>query len=92
MHTPERTVQSIQYLEFREHVINKQALQAGLPIALLIPISAGILWFAIRVAMRRLETVARAAAAQDENTIGELPTEGYSVARSVRSSWPSTDC
>src|SRR6185503_15808931 len=45
VHTPSRTVQSVQNLEFRAHVINKQALQAGLPIALLIPISAWILWF-----------------------------------------------
>lgn len=75
LHTLGRTVQTIQYAEFRTHVINKQALQAGLPIALLIPVSAVILWLAIRVALRRLETVARAAAAQDENTISELPTE-----------------
>jgi signal transduction histidine kinase len=46
-----------------------------LPIAALIPISAVILWLAIRVALRRLEAVARAAAAQDENTISELPTQ-----------------
>ncbi|HEY7638543.1 MAG TPA: ATP-binding protein [Steroidobacteraceae bacterium] len=75
MHTPERTVQSIQCLELREHVISKQALQAGLPIAILIPISAWILWFAACRALGRLQTLARAAAAQDENTIGELPTE-----------------
>lgn len=75
VHAPGRTVQSIQNLEFRAHVINKQALQAGLPIALLIPISAWVLWLAACVAMRKLETVARAAAAQDENTIGELPTK-----------------
>jgi signal transduction histidine kinase len=75
MHTPERTVQSVQCLEFRAHVINKQALQAGLPIALLIPISAWILWFAACRALGRLATVARAAAAQDENSIGELPTQ-----------------
>ena len=75
VHTPGRSVQSIQNLEFRADVINKQALQAGLPIALLIPISAWVLWFAACRAMRKLETVARAAAAQDENTIGELPTK-----------------
>jgi two-component system, OmpR family, sensor kinase len=75
LHTPERTVQSIQCLEFREDVIRKQALQAGLPIALLIPISAWLLWLAACRAMSKLETVARAAAAQDENTIGELPTK-----------------
>jgi two-component system, OmpR family, sensor kinase len=75
MHTPERTVQAVQCLEFRSHVIRKQAFQAGLPIALLIPISAWILWFAACRALGRIETVARAAAAQDENTIGELPTQ-----------------
>ena len=91
VHTPARTVQAIQDAEFRVHVIKKQALQAGLPIALLIPISAVILWLAIRVALRRLETVARAAAAQDENTIAELPPRTCR-ARSVRWSWPSTDC
>jgi two-component system OmpR family sensor kinase len=75
VHTPARTVQAIQNVAFRVDIIKKQALQAGLPIALLIPVSAVILWLAIRVALRRLETVARAAAAQDENTISELPTE-----------------
>ncbi len=75
VHTPGRTVQAIQNLEFRAHVIGKQAFQAGLPIALLIPISAVILWLAIGVGLRRLEAVAKAAAAQDENTIGELPTK-----------------
>jgi signal transduction histidine kinase len=75
VHTPGRTVQSIQNLEFRAHVINKQALQAGLPIALLIPISAWVLWLAACRALGRLESVGRAAAAQDENSISELPTK-----------------
>ena len=75
VHEPGRTVQSIQNLEFRAHVINKQALQAGLPIALLIPISAWILWFGACRAMGRIEAVARAAAAQDENSIDDLPTQ-----------------
>ena len=75
VHTPGRTVQAIQNAEFRVNIINKQALQAGLPIALLIPISAWVLWFSACRAMRKLETVARAAAAQDENTIVELPTK-----------------
>jgi two-component system OmpR family sensor kinase len=75
VHTPGRTVQAIQNAEFRVDIINKQALQAGLPIALLIPLSAWVLWFAACRAMRKLETVARAAAAQDENTIVELPTK-----------------
>jgi signal transduction histidine kinase len=75
MHTPGRTVQSIQNLEFRAMVINKQAFQTGLPIALLMPISAWILWFGACRAMSRLEALARAVAGQDENTIRELPTK-----------------
>jgi len=75
VHTPGRAAQSVQNLEFRAHVINGQAFDAGLPIALLIPVSAVILWLAMSVALRRLEAVARAAAAQDENSIGELPTK-----------------
>jgi signal transduction histidine kinase len=75
LHAMGRTVQSVQCLDFREAVINKQAFQAGLPIALLIPISAWILWFAACRALGRIEAVARAAAAQDENSIGELPTK-----------------
>ncbi len=76
IHTPERTVQTVQCIEFREQVISKQAFQAGLPIALLIPISAWVLWFAACRAMGKLESLARATAAQDENTINELPTKG----------------
>jgi two-component system, OmpR family, sensor kinase len=76
MHTPARTVQSIQNLEFRAMVIKKQAFTAGLPVALLMPISAWILWFGACRAMGRLEALARAVAAQDENTITELPTKG----------------
>ena len=75
VHAQGRTVQSIQNLEFRAMVINKQAFQAGLPIALLMPISAWILWFGACRAMGKIETLARAAAAQDENTIAELPTK-----------------
>ena len=75
VHASGRSVQSIQNLEFRAMVINKQALQAGLPIALLMPISAWILWFGACRAMGRIETLARATAAQDENTISELPTK-----------------
>jgi two-component system OmpR family sensor kinase len=76
VHASGRTVQSIQNLEFRAMVINKQAFQAGLPIALLIPVAAWMLWFGACRAMRRLEALARAAAAQDENSISELPTKG----------------
>ena len=73
LHTPDRTVQSAQSLEFREHVIRDQSVQTGLPVAALIPVSALILWLAIQMTLRRLERVSRAAAAQDEHTFGDLP-------------------
>ena len=76
MHATGRTVQSIQNLEFRAMVINKQAFQTGLPIALLMPISAWILWFGACRAMGKLDKLARAVSAQDENTIAELPMKG----------------
>lgn len=75
LHSPDRTVQSIQCLSFRDMIIREQALQSGLPIAALIPISALILWFGIRPALRRLQLVSKAAAAQDAMTVGELPIE-----------------
>jgi two-component system, OmpR family, sensor kinase len=71
--TPDRTVQSAQSLAFREHVIRDQAFQTGLPVAVLIPISALILWLAIQMTLRRLERVARAAASQDEHSFRDLP-------------------
>jgi two-component system, OmpR family, sensor kinase len=76
MHATGRTVQSIQNLEFRAMVTNKQAFQAGLPIALLMPIAAWILWFGACRAMGKLDKLARAVSVQDENTITELPTKG----------------
>jgi two-component system OmpR family sensor kinase len=75
LQSPDRTVQSAQNLEFREHIVRTQALQAGLPVALMIPLSAIILWFGMRPAIRRLEIISQAAARQDEHRLGELPAE-----------------
>ena len=75
LQSPDRTVQSAQNLEFREHIVRTQALQAGLPVALMIPISVVILWFGMRPAVRRLELISQAAARQNEHRFGELPVE-----------------
>jgi signal transduction histidine kinase len=75
LHTPDRTVQAIQNLEFRDGVVGEHTAQVGVPIALMIPVTAVVLWFAIQFALRRLRLVANAAAAQDERTLAELPTE-----------------
>ena len=75
MQSPDRTVQSVQSLEFRRHLVKSQALQAGLPVALMIPLSGIFLWFGMRPALRRLELISQAAAKQDEHRLSELPAE-----------------
>lgn len=75
LRTPERTVQSIQNQAFRDYIVGDHTFQVGVPIALLFPVTAVVLWFAIQIALRRLQLVAKAAAAQDERSLGELPVE-----------------
>lgn len=75
MQSPDRTVQSAQSLEFRRHLVKSQALQAGLPVLLMIPLSGIFLWFGMRPAVRRLELISQAAAKQDEHRLSELPAE-----------------
>lgn len=75
LQSPDRTVQSAQNLEFRRHIVKTQALQAGLPVALMIPISGIILWFGMRPAIRRLELISKAAAQQNEHRLSDLPAE-----------------
>ena len=88
LQTPDRTVQTVQCVDFRDMIIREQVLQSSLPVALLIPLSAVILWFGVSMALRRLEGVARAAAAQDERNFRELqleqvPCEIHSLVLSV---------
>jgi signal transduction histidine kinase len=75
IHLADRTVQSVQSADFRDEVVRGQALQSGLPVALLIPVSIVMLCFAIRASLRRLELVAQAAAHQDEHNLTHLPLE-----------------
>jgi two-component system, OmpR family, sensor kinase len=71
----ERTIQAAQPLAMRRHIVRDQVLQSGLPVALLIPLSAVVLWITIRLALRPLETVAAAAAARNEHDLSALPTD-----------------
>lgn len=73
--SPDRTVQSAQSLKFRRHLVKSQALQAGFPVALMIPLSGLFLWFGMRPALRRLELISQAAARQDEHRLTDLPAE-----------------
>ena len=73
LRTPDRTVQVVQCVNFRSMVIREHVVGTSLPLLLMIPLSTAILWFGIRMSLRRLEGVARGAAAQDERNFCELP-------------------
>ena len=75
LHSPDRTVQSVQMRGFPRDGDPRAGARLGLPYLLLIPLSIAILWFGIRMSLRRLERVARAADAQDERNFCELPIE-----------------
>jgi signal transduction histidine kinase len=71
--SPRREVRIVQSRDFRERQKVHQALQAGLPLALLVPVSALILWLAVRRSLRPLEAVSRAAAERDARKLAPLP-------------------
>jgi two-component system, OmpR family, sensor kinase len=75
LHTPDRTVQIVQCVNFRAMVIREHVLGTSMPVLLLIPLSIAILWCGIRMSLRGVERVARAAEAQDERNLCDLPVE-----------------
>ncbi|HEY8507607.1 MAG TPA: ATP-binding protein [Steroidobacteraceae bacterium] len=68
-----RTLQGSQSLQFRQRVIRSQALGSALPILLLIPVTALLVWLVVRYVMRKLEIVSRAAAERDAHNLEPLP-------------------
>ena len=75
LRTPDRTVQILQCVNFRAMVIREHVLGTSLPVLLLIPLSIAILWCGIRMSLRGVERVARAAESQDERNLCDLPVE-----------------
>lgn len=73
--SPQRRVQVAQSRDFRQREKFRQALKAGLPLALLVPLSALLLWLAVRRSLRPLQQVARAAAERDERNLAPLPLQ-----------------
>lgn len=72
---PERTVQVVQCVNFRAMVIREHVLGVSLPVLLLIPLSIAILWCGVRMSLRGVERVVRAAELQDERNLCDLPFE-----------------
>jgi two-component system OmpR family sensor kinase len=67
-------IQTSQPQHMRSHTISSQTLLSGLPVALLIPISAYVLWMSICFALRPLDAAAQAVAARNEHDLRALPT------------------
>jgi len=66
-------MQLVQSGDFRQRVAWHTALEAAEPVAILIPVSAVLLWFAVWLALRPLQRVVEAIVSQDEDNLAELP-------------------
>ena len=69
------SVQLVQSNAFRRRVIWHSAWKSVEPIAVLIPLSIVLLWFAVYRSLRPLDLLVRAIAQQDEHHLAELPIE-----------------
>jgi len=67
-------LQVVQSNDFRRRVIMDSAWKSAAPIAVLIPFSALLLWFAVYLALRPVGQVINAIAEQNARTLKELPT------------------
>jgi two-component system, OmpR family, sensor kinase len=74
--TVEGKVQTLQRFDFRLEAIAELSNRTLLSLLLLIPLSSLIVWIAIRVSLRPLNTIAQSAAEQNERTLSALPLMG----------------
>lgn len=70
-----RRVQVLQSGEFRRHLAAERAGTAILPVIILLPLSAFVLWCVAAIMSRAIGDIARQAASQDEHSIAELPLD-----------------
>jgi two-component system OmpR family sensor kinase len=70
-----RRVQVLQSGEFRRHLAAERAGIAILPVIILLPLSAFVLWLVAAMMSRAVADIARQTAAQDEHSIAELPLD-----------------
>ena len=68
-------VQLVQSDDFRARVILDSALKSAEPVALLIPLTALLLWLVVWLALRPLDRLVEAIAAQDEHHLAGLPLQ-----------------
>ncbi|HET7587436.1 MAG TPA: ATP-binding protein [Gammaproteobacteria bacterium] len=82
IHSAPLHVQVAQSEDFRQRVILKQALNSAEPIAILLPVSAALLWLAVYLALRPMNALMQSIARQDAGSLAELPLRG--VPRELR--------
>ncbi len=70
-----RRVQVLQSGDFRRHLAAERVGVAILPVLVLLPLSAFILWGVAGMMSRAIADIARQASAQDEHSIAELPLD-----------------
>ena len=70
------SVQIAQSNAFRQRVILHSAEYSAVPIAVLVPLSAALLWLAVYFGLRPLARLVRAVTQQDERSLAELPLTG----------------
>ncbi|MDP2035503.1 MAG: ATP-binding protein [Polaromonas sp.] len=70
-----RRVQVLQSGDFRRHLAAERVGVAILPVLVLLPLSAFILWCVAAMMSRAIADIARQASAQDEHSITELPLD-----------------
>ncbi|HEV2112184.1 MAG TPA: ATP-binding protein [Gammaproteobacteria bacterium] len=68
-------VQLLQSGDFRARVVLDSALEAAGPVAFLIPVTVLLLWLAVFLALRPVNRLVQAIAAQDEHHLAELPLQ-----------------
>ncbi|HET7174858.1 MAG TPA: ATP-binding protein [Gammaproteobacteria bacterium] len=68
-------VQVLQSGEFRRRVALHSAQEAAEPVAILIPVTALLLWLAVWFALRPVDRLVQAIAAQDERSLTALPLQ-----------------
>ena len=73
--TAVQRVQVFQSGEFRRRVALHSAQEAAEPVAILIPVTALLLWLALWLTLRPMERLVQAIAAQDEHSLEQLPLQ-----------------
>ena len=87
-----RRVQVLQSGEFRRHLAAERVGVAILPVLVLLPLSALILWWVAAMMSRAIADIARQASAQDEHSIAELPLDRVPQRDCTAGACPSTAC